>query len=68
VKGLNTRVSRIAAGDKHSLAVTYDGILHATGSNEHSELGMSDTKEVARFTPVTDLEHIRIKQIAAGSH
>ena len=53
-------------GKHHSLALTHDGIVLACGSNMHGELGIGSQSHSHTFSPITEMQHIQIVQIAAG--
>ena len=65
-QGIETRCTEIAAGATHTLALNRDGQLYSTGSNDSGELGIGDQKGQNFFVTLTEMSHIRIKQIAAG--
>jgi alpha-tubulin suppressor-like RCC1 family protein len=58
-------VSVIAAGVGHSLALTSDDKVYATGRNDYGQLGLGDTTDLSSFTEVTSLTG---KTIAAGNY
>jgi alpha-tubulin suppressor-like RCC1 family protein len=50
---LSTNIVSISDGDGHSIAMTSDGELLATGWNEDGQLGLGDTKDRNEFMPVS---------------
>lgn len=54
---------QVAAGERHSLAIRFDGALLAWGGNDHGQLGNGMTSPVAR--PVKVMEDV--SQVAAGA-
>ncbi|MDR2152807.1 MAG: hypothetical protein LBO72_08300 [Helicobacteraceae bacterium] len=59
-------ITRVAAGDFHSLALDSDGKVYATGWNKYGQLGLSDANDRDVFTLVSSLEDKKIVAIVAG--
>lgn len=59
-------ITDIAVGDEFTIALTVDGKLYATGSNDSGQLGMGNTQHCKSFTEVTSLSGKNITAIAAG--
>jgi alpha-tubulin suppressor-like RCC1 family protein len=49
----------VAAGDSHSLALSWDGRVYSWGSNGHGQLGLGDTLDRASPVLVEGLEGVR---------
>jgi alpha-tubulin suppressor-like RCC1 family protein len=64
--GLLTRVTAVAAGGNHSLALKVDGSVWAWGFNSNGQLG--DGTRDDRFNPVRVVGLEEIQTIAAGSY
>jgi alpha-tubulin suppressor-like RCC1 family protein len=58
----------IAAGLDHSLALSTDGKVYATGRNDHGQLGLGNEVNQSVFIPVTLLSDKNITAIAAGGY
>jgi hypothetical protein len=58
----------VAAGEFHTLALTKEGKVYATGSNEFGQLGLGDESERGSFAQIASLKDKSIIAIAAGSH
>jgi alpha-tubulin suppressor-like RCC1 family protein len=56
----------VAAGEFHTLALTKEGKVYATGNNLVGQLGLGDKTNRYRFTEVTSLNGKNIIAIAAG--
>jgi alpha-tubulin suppressor-like RCC1 family protein len=66
----NATIVSISAGSRHSLAVTSDGKLWATGLNDNGQLGLGNTDNQTSFQSVTfnTSSPVKIVSIAAGWH
>eukprot|EP00889_Picochlorum_renovo_P001271 jgi/Picre1/28301/NNA_003707.t1 len=62
------KVSDIAAGGWHSLAITEDGEVYVWGRGEHGRLGLGDPAGASRLRPtkVEGLEGLRIVEASCG--
>ena len=71
VPGVPGDVVQIASGESHALALTSNGNLYATGSNQFRQLGIescgSGTGDCMGFTPVTELLDQQIVGVEAGA-
>jgi alpha-tubulin suppressor-like RCC1 family protein len=65
INGLPANVVQIAAGSRHSLAVTADGTVYAWGSNDEGQLGLGASIP-EKLTPTLVTALTNIVQIAAG--
>ncbi|TVU05773.1 hypothetical protein EJB05_48956 [Eragrostis curvula] len=65
VQGLE-RVSVIAVGAFHNLALTEDGVLWAWGNNEYGQLGTGDTQPRSQPIRIEALSDVKLVDIAAG--
>jgi alpha-tubulin suppressor-like RCC1 family protein len=62
-------ISQIACGDNHTVLLTEDHSIYATGSNHHGQIGISDVDMVQTFHKVMlgpTLKSKSIKHIACG--
>ena len=59
-------ISDIAAGGRHSLVVTDDGVLYTFGYGTNGQLGLKSTSNKPRPHLVNDLLGKRVIQVAAG--
>jgi alpha-tubulin suppressor-like RCC1 family protein len=59
-------ITAIFAGDYHSLALSSDGKVYATGQNAYGQLGLGDTTDCNTFTDVTSLSGKTIIAISVG--
>lgn len=64
----NKNIKQLSLGTRHTVALTQDGDVYATGSNEYGQLGNTTP---SKFTNPTKVyfkvnETIKIKQISAG--
>ena len=60
-----SNVKAVAVSGDHSLFVTNDGSLYATGNNKYGQLGVGDTTD--RLRPVkVDTGGLRVKAVAVG--
>jgi alpha-tubulin suppressor-like RCC1 family protein len=65
----NKNITSIAAGEQHSLAVTSDGKLWASGLNNYGQLGLGNILDQNSFQHVTiSALSSKIVSIAAGWH
>ena len=55
ITGVDMPFLDVEAGDTHSLAISSDGRLYATGSNACGELGLGDTGGKMQFTKLLDM-------------
>ncbi|MDR2152809.1 MAG: hypothetical protein LBO72_08310 [Helicobacteraceae bacterium] len=62
------KIVAIAAGDYHSLALSDEGKVYATGVNEYGQLGLNDYDDREVFTLVSSLSDKRVVAIAAGRY
>jgi E3 ubiquitin-protein ligase HERC4 len=65
------RVTQVACGHSHSLALTAEGLLYAWGSNEHGQLGVSpsSTSHLGQPRPIESLPpDMKVLQVACGGH
>jgi alpha-tubulin suppressor-like RCC1 family protein len=62
------RISRVSAGDSHSLAVAADGSLYSFGLGESGRLGHGDEKSVHVPRRVQGLRGAKVLAIAAGTY
>ncbi len=66
---LKISVAKISTGKSHSLLLSTDGAVYATGSNEFGQLGLGEGKKysdgVSSFTPIPQLTS-NVKDIACG--
>jgi alpha-tubulin suppressor-like RCC1 family protein len=62
----SANIIAIAAGDYHSLVLTSDGKVYATGSNSDGQLGLGNNDNKNSFTEVTPPTNANIIDIAAG--
>jgi alpha-tubulin suppressor-like RCC1 family protein len=62
-----TRVTAIAAGDTHSLALTSDGCVLAWGFNQYGELGNGSTTNNSTPVAVDLPAGVRVTALAAGA-
>lgn len=60
------RVSMVACGYNHTLAVTPNGVLFAWGQNFHGELGIGSNVDIDKPTEVKTLWHHKTISINAG--
>ncbi|MDR2153294.1 MAG: hypothetical protein LBO72_10795 [Helicobacteraceae bacterium] len=60
------KIVAISAGGDYSLALSHEGKLYATGSNEFGQLGLGDYDRRVAFTLAKSLEGKKIVAIAAG--
>jgi len=60
------RIVDIATGRNHSLALSQDGLVYASGLNSSGQLGMGHQETLYMFLPVPQLKNI--VQISAGSY
>lgn len=62
------KVSDIAAGGWHSLAITEDGEVYVWGRGEHGRLGLGDPAGASRLRPtkVEGLEGLRVVEASCG--
>ncbi|MDR2153287.1 MAG: hypothetical protein LBO72_10760, partial [Helicobacteraceae bacterium] len=60
------KIAAISTNYAHSLALTSDGNVYATGMNENGQLGFGDKKARVVFTLVTSLSDKKIAAISAG--
>lgn len=65
VPGLPTNVTAIAAGDRHSLALTGNGLVYAWGWNAYGQLGNGTTTD--SNTPLQLTAPTNVVAIAAGA-
>jgi alpha-tubulin suppressor-like RCC1 family protein len=61
-------ITALSAGGEHSLALSNDGKVYATGQNSSGELGLGDNNYRNTFTEVTDLSDKNITALFAGNH
>jgi alpha-tubulin suppressor-like RCC1 family protein len=68
LSGLPTNITALAAGSKHSLALSSDGKLYAWGDNLSGQIGVNSTRSTVR-TPalVSNLSAVTVKAIGAGA-
>lgn len=59
-------VVSISAGGDHSLIATKAGQILATGRNDKGQLGTGDNRSTTTFTPLKDMEHIKVIDVEAG--
>jgi E3 ubiquitin-protein ligase HERC2 len=62
------RVSSVAIGERHALALAEDGLVHAWGQNQkRALLGNPDVERELLPQPVEALRGVRVVSVAAGS-
>jgi alpha-tubulin suppressor-like RCC1 family protein len=61
------RVRSVAAGERHSLALGWDGWVYSWGENKYGQLGHGDRLRRHSPEPVEALEGVRMCSIAADS-
>jgi len=61
------RITQVAAGGSHSLAVSADGDLYSWGWGRHGQLGHGDFSNRLIPTPVRALVGTRVVHVAAGT-
>lgn len=61
------RITSIATGKNHSLAVTSDGSVYAWGSNSEGKIGQPATPEKPALAPIPIQGLVKINQVIAGS-
>jgi alpha-tubulin suppressor-like RCC1 family protein len=61
-------ITAIAVGYYHSLVLTNDGKVYATGFNDYGQLGLGNNTDSNSFTEVTFLSDKNITSIAAGEY
>jgi alpha-tubulin suppressor-like RCC1 family protein len=59
-------ITAVAVGYFHSLALSKDGKIYATGDNYAGQLGLSDNNPRDTFTEITDLSNKNITAVVAG--
>ena len=64
----NKNIIEIATGWSHSLALTDDGFVYATGCGKFGELGLGDKRNKYNYTWIRKLGTMNIKHIYAGGH
>lgn len=62
------KITKIAAGWNHSLALTERGGLFATGHGEYGQLGTGDTELTKVFTLVNSIGNKNIELLFAGGN
>lgn len=63
------RVKQVSCGMKHTLLLTEDGSVYATGQNTHGELGIPQSfSNSDSFVRIKALKDHKIVRIAAGQH
>ncbi|TMW64561.1 hypothetical protein Poli38472_011441 [Pythium oligandrum] len=60
------KITNIAAGFAHSLAVSSDGVVFSCGYNDNGQLGIGSRRNTADFERVKGLDGYFITQIACG--
>jgi len=76
---LMPRIWQVACGNRHTVALTCDGVVLTCGDNSRGQLGMGDmplSRAITRFAvmyPATDSHlplplHAKIQSIASGAH
>lgn len=69
IQGIPGIVKTVAAGMRHSVALTEDGVMYAWGCGKKGQLGLSQ-ESIARIaipTRVQPVEGVRMKDIKAGA-
>ncbi|XP_052141834.1 ultraviolet-B receptor UVR8-like [Oryza glaberrima] len=61
------RITQIACGDSHCLAVTVAGHVHSWGRNQNGQLGLGNTEDSLLPQKIQAFEGVRVKMIAAGA-
>jgi alpha-tubulin suppressor-like RCC1 family protein len=59
-------ITAVATGRLHSLVLSNDGRVYATGNNDYGQLGLGNNYGRIAFTEVTDLKDKNITAVAAG--
>jgi len=65
IKGLKAPVRWVTVGSYHTIVCTLEGRLLACGSNRYGQLGLGDSQDQHRLTPIDDLTE-PIAQAAVG--
>jgi len=69
VKSLtNKKIIEISAGWSHSLVLTNEGNIYATGCNKYGELGIGKDLNRYKYTWIECLSKLNISHISAGGH
>jgi alpha-tubulin suppressor-like RCC1 family protein len=63
---LSSKIKKFSTGKSHTIVLTEDGKVYATGKNDYGQLGTGDNNEYAVFTEITSLSRETITDIAAG--
>ena len=62
-----SRVRKVSAGNTHSLVLTENGKIYASGDNETGQLGIGNRKSSLVFVKIAVKENLRFKKVAAGA-
>jgi X-linked retinitis pigmentosa GTPase regulator len=65
---ISERVTDVACGIFHTLILTENGRVYATGGNSFGQLGIGTKKNTNIPTRIKDFERVRVQKIACGHH
>ncbi|XP_067850557.1 probable E3 ubiquitin-protein ligase HERC4 [Heptranchias perlo] len=60
-------VAQIAAGGRHSFALSLSGAVFSWGRNNHGQLGLKDTEDKVNPCRVNELKRLNVTYISCGS-
>ncbi|MDR2100676.1 MAG: hypothetical protein LBP40_07625, partial [Campylobacteraceae bacterium] len=61
------KIVAVSAGNAHSLAISDNGTVYATGYNLYGRLGDGTTTQRTSFVPITSLSGVKIVAVSAGN-